>query len=462
MKSNELDWYSIDKSFLPEALFGIARLGSLPSAESPFTTHDHGVSIGFNTRNMNNPYNPPALIIVDSEKSADNFSWLTAYAPEAFPLSQFSRVVTYSDWEYFSSITNQHKASTLRTDRWGCIILGEVIAQSDTDTDITAIPLSRSSACFSMPIARSQTIFSDEKATRMCVERLRAIETDTRFVRRSASVEDLIPIWAICTSQINETEDARNIIELVIASIDEHEGLGGKLTLKNHSGLFSDSVEERVSAFNHLTDKLKTSSPLPQRDMNILAAAGAFLVGRGTSHTFLLHRLGKNFSASFVWFGLFAALSGPRSWDPKWSRATKSIEKLLRANFYWDDIPSTDLSWPEYRWLSKTYKGSSSYLELPKNFPRTLSIEVIPGASCQLRLSSQGASQVEIETTRVKETELENDFRSLVNQLMTLAQHGKAILDLQANHIPKQRSLFPNSDTNKKSSKDKRTKSKPK
>jgi hypothetical protein len=205
--------------------------------------------------------------------------------------------------------------------------------------------------------------------------------------------------------------------------------------LKQYNALQSDSIEDRTIAFKKLAGEIMLNfadQPYSSYSSALLAAA-AFLVGRGTTHAFMLRPLAKRLPTVFIWFGLIAALSGPRTWDANWSRATKGIERLLRSKFDWCDPPSTDLCWAEYSWLANAFDGVEVFSELPKMLPRVLSIEVIPGAMCQLRLSSgKENGNSEGDYKKDYEAELRNEeLQSTLSQFVNLALKTREMLDRQ-------------------------------
>jgi len=117
---------------------------------------------------------------------------------------------------------------------------------------------------------------------------------------------------------------------------------------------------------------------------NAMLAAGAFLVGRGTSHGFLLARLAKRWFVRLPWFGLMAGLAGPQSWDG-WVVAcgegrgapTSWTLRVVRRSpspiSHGSSIPGSQLPSLENRFLR----------EMPKMVPKVVSVEIVPGAACQ-------------------------------------------------------------------------------
>jgi hypothetical protein len=169
-----------------------------------------------------------------------------------------------------------------------------------------------------------------------------------------------------------------------------------------------------------------------------LMAAAAFLVGRGTSHEFLLRRLGKVFPAAEAWFGLIAALTGVAAWDPDWTRATKSVERHIRAGFDWTDSSGFDLSWTEFAWLASTFEGPEAFATIPKLMPRAVAVEILPGSSCQFKLAAGGNTEAEVRTISAS-SERERQLKAALAQFIGLASRTRELLESPS--APVQQSL---------------------
>lgn len=443
--------FSLDKT--SEALFGHEQLlrANESKKNSDNLDTNAGITIGFTRGNVS--YNPPSIILIEDRNVADIFSWLKVYAPETSPMSQFARVLSKADWQKFFHNSEHHNSTSLREDRWASVVLGELLAQGDADIELSTVPLSRATACFSTAMARSSIIHGHGSAVKECIIRLKLLEEDQRFVQRLISVNDMLPIWTILTSQIEEPLDPKDVAKIVVLMAQKYGRESLKidsrlsiLGLEQYPELLSDSIEERIVAFQRLASEVATSfSEFPLSSYpNALLAAGAFLAGRGTTHAFLLRRWTRKMPAVFAWFGLMVALTSPDAWDPTWSRAVKGIERQLRVKFDWTDIPAADLCWTEYSWMAKIFDGFEVFNELPKLFPKVLSIEVIPGATCQLRLSSTlGDNDYESEQRHRSETEQRDiELRMILAQMVDLGLKARQLLGNHGSQpLPTQRSL---------------------
>ena len=427
----ELVWHSLERDNLPELLLGDGQLDSYSRTNlSEFDLDKLRVSAGFDSRGKHN--NNPALIVFSDNNSADIFSWLRVYAPETSPLSQLTRIVNFEDWKLCRNVEHARRHQEL-TYQWACLTLGEVIAQSETETEISNIPLSRSQASYTNTVAKATTLHANNDITRTTITRLKALEQEYRFVNRSVAIDDLQPMWELLqnfTPSIHPPADiVKSLIDQIESQFNSTRSLVGS-RLSNHPGLFSDSIEERVVTFHKIANEiLESPSTKSLKIVNCATlSAAAFLVGRGTSHLFLLRKWSKELPASLAWFGLIAAYVGPRCWDPQWARAVKSIDRSFQSDFDWFDVTQSDLCWAEYSWLSKTYDGHEIFSDIPKMYPRVLSIEVFPGASCQFRLLSSTTSMEMDRKRQAVNSQREKEIQSTLSELVNLAVKAKNLM----------------------------------
>jgi hypothetical protein len=435
MTTESIRWRLLERDSLPEALYGESSYQSPSTSTLGSNDLENGlIALGFAGSQRQSVYNPPSITVINGRTASETFSWLRTFANETSPLSQFGRVVTINDWNFFSSLLAGRQLNTCREDYWASMILGEALAQGDGEGEPSAMPLARALGCFSTAVARTSFIYGNETATRECIERLLKLSADPRFVRRAVSSEDLVPIWIMANVKFPESLTPIEMVSFVVNTAWENHfndllGVISPMLLQEYSELFSDSIEERVVAFHQISKLLMSfnSSSSHGNFCGVLLAASAFLVGRGSSHEFLLRKFGRQAPTAFVWFGLLAAFAGPRTWDEHWSRATKGIERQVRAKFDWTESIGSDLYWAEFTWIANTFEGGAAFAALPKISPKVLSIEVVPGATCQLRLATGGT--VETEPRRSGPSAREMDLQSALAEIINAAVRLKPLLN---------------------------------
>lgn len=449
MKKNELIWYAFEREAVPKALQGIVdmRLNGPAITFGAPRPRDGDVVVGFCEHPNYQERIAPLLIVTNEASTFDMFSWIATYAPNTFPLSQFARVISDTDWEDLASLPEDRSYKYLHEDRWASLILGELLAQGDSDSELSGIPFSRANACFSTAIARASLIYPKSgNAFSTCLNRLKKIESDSSFVRRPVLVASFAKVWDTLHTHEYRRSDSNVSSEAQIAeAIDillAHQSItkaSSDIYLSDFLALQSDSIEERVLAFNKLLTQVgaKVEGEIADTRINAIVASAAFMVGRGTSHIFLLRRLSKVLPSAVLWFGVLAALTGPKCWDAHWLRAVKGIEKHLRIQFNWEEPSPSDLCWHEYAWLAEVYKKGEYFDGLSKNLPNVVSVEIIPGASCQMRLASSVNKTSDTDkSTRVEMKSLrERELEFVVSQFVALASRAN---DLMPTRKPKE------------------------
>jgi hypothetical protein len=425
----ELNFEFSSRDDLPDALFSMLNSPFTPKPIEAVEPNGLGAILGYPKKSSWHGYSSPYLIILPAVKTFELFAWLTTYAPETYPLSQFGRVVSRADFDSVKKSAGQGKLFWTRPDRWPSVILGEILAQSDGDISVGSIPLSRATATYSFSVAKASIAHKDDSVTQECISRLESLSSDRRFVQRSIHTKSLHPIWSKVGISWSDNAGAEQLLQA--CHPDNKDLFGNRPSIRDYLGLLSDSAESRVVAFRSFS-KDWSAHLGNSRDQNDQAemeiALAAFLVGRGTSHVFLLKDIVKRNPSIYVWFGLVAALCGPTSWDPAWARAVKNIEKLLKSSFSWEEISSCDISWAEYQWLD-SLDSDRIFLELPKLLPKVLSMEVIPGVVCQFRLNSAGTIRDVDHSGAVVESSVSNVETDLlykfVSEFMKVADKSK-------------------------------------
>jgi hypothetical protein len=397
MTPDNLSWFQTDAAELANLVFNATRKPKSPLNFSEISLSSVDIALGYDA-SPSSTYTSPALIILRDESVPKILGWLKVYAPEAYPLTQFARVMARSDMD----MSYQTPSTPNRHDKWACIILGELLGQSGMDVDPAALPLSRAAACYSTPIARAKILHANPDATRLCGERLRVIERDDRFFRRPVTVDELTTVWSLMTAVAPfgdepSAENPRNLIFSIVETIATYEEKvrnANQVRLHNYPDLIRDSVEGRVLAFQKLARDVAGNASPGQRltiYQSALLAGGAYLVGRGTSHVALLNDLSAIAPMAFVWFGLIAAVHGAHGWDKSWARLVKGVERQLRLGLDWADPAMVDLCWVEYLWASKAFNSKTSLGGIVPLNAKALTIEFLPGVACQFRLAGEDA-----------------------------------------------------------------------
>lgn len=422
---NSFQWCSASRERLSDFTVGREDLRSyLRNAGERFVgVPALGVTVGLIKEGANDA--SAALFVVSDDGYYDLFSWVNTFQADAFPLSQFARVILETDARTLVDQLSSERRGRKRSEQWSSIVLGELLGQGGAENEVASVPYSRAAACFSTTVARTWMLYDSEGATAIAIKRLRRIEGDSRFVRRSVTLRDLDAIWEalIHLGDSLFSENPEEIVNLVCRAAADVYGAAPSsvvrmLSLENFPGLRSASVEERVVTFQRLVADIKAINTGGEHPALAAVVAGAvFLVGKGTSHAFLIKRLPSIAPAASAWFGLMAALAGPVVWDGHWHRACRGIDKTIRQRFEWQEPALADLAWAEYDWMATVFDGNKAFESVSKTVAKVLSIEVMPGAICQLRLTGSSEdggdaqrNSVELPRSSKKEMELESSL----------------------------------------------------
>jgi hypothetical protein len=453
--TDSLRWFSVDKHALP----GVIAEGVLPDKvmipEMPspsLGSPQDNPAVGCVRRDHELK---PVVIVVDKGAARDTLAWLATYSPASFPIAQSLRALTTADFISASAL-----ASTSAKERryWPSIVFGELLGQGEHGTTIDSVALSRANACFSFAQARIAELY-EHKSTfvDLCCDRFRVLENEKVFVRRTIPLGELLPIWS--WARISPPEDSieKEVLRVIEFAVDS-----GNTTARHFGttrldatgldapALATGPMEDRVRAFQVLARHLENMHRR-QSSMNaMLLGAAAICVGNGTSHISLLNDVSAIAPAAVAWFGLFAGLMGPKCWEPSWNRAVNSIDRLIRGRFRIDDPPTFDLSWAEYDFAREVARPAEFLKQFPKLYPRLLTIEVVPGAVCQLRMCDESLStrattrsvEDKVVVPRAVATALEADFAAGLLEIERALSRCQELLKILKARGAVQGSLF--------------------
>lgn len=413
MKDKKLIWISVSKEELFETIFNIKNLDRFhfKNKISDFDVRSGKILVGAMESTFLDEKHKISLLVIGDDYVKDILSWIRVYAEELFPLSQYARVILYSDYKEIISRECDSFFNKLSIEELACIAVGEALAYSDSNIELKNMALSRMSSCYTLPIARVMYNYDSNELLTVCKKRLNIITKDDRFFKRAISVEQLDDVLYFVRNYKATKNTEQDVYETIFTSIgyvftnySNHSNKNISTITEIKKELLSmnnDSIEERVISFNRITNYfIDIQSEDFANDVSILISAAAFLVGKSTSHLFLLNKIGKNFPIVFLWFGAMAALVENKAWDFSWLRVVKGAERLIMPTLILNDVSSADISWLEFSWMLDVSSNSENLNDLPKMLPRTLSVEVVPGATLHIRL---GSSQLEQEYSRMND-----------------------------------------------------------
>lgn len=405
MKDKKINWMSVSKEELFDVIFNIKPfdLYFWRDEVSDFDVRSGKILVGAVESQFHHSKYKICILIIGDDYFKDVLSWLRVYAEELFPLSQYARVILYSDYKKIVSRGLDFFSGEINSEELACIAVGEALAISDSNIELKNMALSRLSSCYTLPIARVIYNHCSDELLDVCKKRLSVITKDNRFLKRSVSVEQVdraLYFLRNFKATINYESDVyesvfKLINEVINNNIDSNKDYFAVYEIRKQLTLMrSDSIEDRVVVFNNISNYLSNIKlESVANEVSPLIAAAAFLVGRSTSHLFLLNKIGKSLPNVFLWFGVIAASVGSKTWDFSWLRVVKGAERLIMPSLIISDVSPADVSWLEFSWLLGISNDSEQLNDLPKMLPRTLSVEVVPGATLHIRLGGVSPEQ---------------------------------------------------------------------
>lgn len=441
-----IDWYPVERQSLPAILKGIEKPSGSP-LPNPLATSSKDVVLGIANLTGVIESSFPSIMLVGSARK-EVLAWISTYAEEAFPLSQFCRVLSTDDWLDLASEQPSSQLIGPANSLWSSLVLGEMLGQVSSDQDVSTIALSRASACFSFAIARTTLLYPHRDTLRnKCADRLSFVENNSRFGRKNISTALLKPIWsaafAVERIAIGSSDFATYLLGLLKILAPQVLAL-----IESNKLLLSDSAEERVKGFDSIVDYLFAESKhnrISRSHSALCFAVAALLAGRGTSHIQLLGPVAQDFPDAFPWYGLLAGMVGQQYWDKAWSQQVKGVERTLRQCFRLDEPVQADICWIEYDWLARTYDSPEAFSMLPRNFPSGLAIELLPGVICQFRLEDHFGAKLRNEASKTptepaKPTNVDNTKE--IARVLEMLRQAQELLQKQVPEANKQFGLF--------------------
>jgi hypothetical protein len=89
------------------------------------------------------------------------------------------------------------------------------------------------------------------------------------------------------------------------------------------------------------------------------------------------------------------------------------------------------LCWIEFVWLARTFEGSGIFYSLPKLAPRAVSVEILPGATCQFKLASVRSQESEAHAVTIT-SDREKELQAALAQFIGLAARTSQLLEGQS------------------------------
>lgn len=391
-----LRWISLRPSEVRRLLNGSERAASeiFSSPDESLMAGLDRFAVGFDPDEGGGRYIFPTAIVVPDETADDLLAWIAIYEPDLFPLSQFCRLMYRSDWNRLADSATIRRSDDLTT--WASLVLGETVEDIDQQIAPDSFALNRVFGSYSFAMARTLTLYG-HAPLKIAEERLRATIVDSRLFTVRRSVLDMKDIWTTTSDKIPKISEAglesavRELLNRVVRRVSGQlwRSDEGRLALPRE--LFSEQVEARVVAFRQYVSELLAHGTADSSAPRL--AAAAILVGRGTTHLFLVRRELQRFPLAAAWFGLLAGALGENAWDGAWLRGAARVRRQLAEPFDLRVLGRSDLCWPDLALILGSMRDPDAYRRVPKGQNSVLNVELLPGVPLELRIPQPVGAQ---------------------------------------------------------------------
>jgi len=100
---------------------------------------------------------------------------------------------------------------------------------------------------------------------------------------------------------------------------------------------------------------------------------------------------------------------------------------MLRVRFSPPNVGESDLSWAEFDWMARVVDRVEPFVALPRVHQLAITIELLPGAPCQVRLAvAENPPQHE---SRMTSVERNSELRTLIKQLLEIAVKSNDLVE---------------------------------
>lgn len=402
MLTSHITWRSVDRQELLQILMGREPQSPNYNRDSYPRADFCDAALGF-SKLEGSDEEFQSFLVIEDRKVDELLAWFHSYAEELMPLSMHCRVLPASDFDLFRHASPPHQTQPALS-IWSCLVLGELLYQKGPNRQIIDTPLSWINTCAFAALGRAFLSYGTRSGVmESCLKRLVALDKDHRFVHVVLPSEALEAVMRVvmrfdeekffCFTK-SSVEDVVEYALRIISSVLDFDS-SRVIFLLREADIFSSSVEKRVAAYDKILGSLDawtSHNNMPTKSRAVIIGACAFLVGRGTSHLNLLDHSPQQIM-SYIWFAVFAGLSGVGYWDAEWAQFARRIEGQLRSGGEMEKAAVCDLYWLEFAWLCKLSSSTDVFSDMPKLFSRSLVVELLPGITFQGRLLSSQYSR---------------------------------------------------------------------
>lgn len=395
------------------------------------------------------------LLIVRNEDFLDTFAWLNSFFSGLSPVTQWCRVITYSQAEL---IAQRETAITLGRllGAWVGAVLAECSVQAGGVQNLRDVPGSAAASTASFAAGRAVAVWGGDCNFIEIARRHDELSQSLREGSRPLLADSLVPLWSVLNGRNDKSTYSMNnvmeplsvILSAVASQVDQVEPDELIKIMALQARDYFDLPEliecargpqvERVRALDRLGERLVAGPRSPSIDA-LLGLGASFIDPGAAVAPELLRRYSRQLPVAPIWQGAFAGAMAPlRVMTDQGGLGRLVAKALLEA----DDLktrPSCDIAYDELvRWITP---GRSLKLDVRGMSARALSVELVTGVTCMFPYGRSDASsaapqsstsRVEVSRSQVDRSrgsgrslsELDTVVLNLQQRLERLETHG--------------------------------------
>ncbi|WP_155616930.1 hypothetical protein [Xanthomonas translucens] len=357
------------------------------------------------------------VIIVHDRYVKSFYAWVSTYLPGVSPISQLIRVVTVSEFRDASSRKSALDARLRQA--WVGVVLGECIARTKDLRTFSGMSLAAAQSAVSLAIGKMHVYGARPAEFERALERISFLQSKYSTAGNALTVGELLPVWSALSGHDLGGGRAVTKVQDLLSSACVDLSVEGRVSddlLLAIAKIFEpardlirfDSVpaEARVLMFDEIVSKLIQSrgvmSEVGQIQAFVVGYAASRIAIGGLRHANLLDGVGSIEGLAKVWFCLSCFITGRASMADSMVNLARLVDRELRYGFDLADVPRYDIGWDEFSAVSMGEFSGGSLSSLPKASPRSVSIEVVPGATIVVPVGlKEQVGSVEHATPRV-------------------------------------------------------------
>lgn len=337
----------------------------------------------------------PELLVVRDEDYKETYAWLNSYFSNLAPISQWCRILTQSQANFYLPIRKKPELGRLLSP-WVGAIIAECQVQAGGSRSLRDLSGSAAASTATYIAGRATAVSEGRIDFGNIARKHDDLSLKLRENTRPLSAKQLLPVWATLTGfPVENVPDAishelgslRSILLWICDNDlnDRHEiAEEAALIAADRFGLghLKDCARgpqvSRVRSLDRVAEELVADRSTGIKD-GIIGLAASFVDPDGNTSAELLKRHFRSFPTAPIWQGMFAsALTRHQIYGLKGGLGRLVVKSLL-ASHDLADRPSCDISYEEaMRWITP---GRALRTDVNGMSNRYLNIEIEPGVS---------------------------------------------------------------------------------